>query len=103
MLGIAALPALVRFAAFFFLPESPRWLVGAGKVTKAHVVLQRLRKGRTQEDVDQELQEIRDDLENSRVHANKEGKQDWCGQLSEQVSQEVPFLKCKPSAHYNNM
>ena len=64
MLGIAALPAIVRFVAFFFLPESPRWLVSAGKVSKAESVLQKLRGT---QNVDQELQDIREDLEQSRL------------------------------------
>ena len=63
MLGVAAFPALVRFVAFFFLPESPRWLVGAGKVGKARRILQRLRG--EEQNIEQELQEIRDDLEQS--------------------------------------
>lgn len=39
MLGLAAIPSLVRLVAFFFLPESPRWLVGRGKKEKARAVL----------------------------------------------------------------
>lgn len=71
MLGIAALPALIRFVAFFFLPESPRWLVGAGKVSKARGILQRLRG--QERNIEQELQEIRDDLEQS-TRANKQSE-----------------------------
>ena len=74
MLGVAALPALVRFVAFFFLPESPRWLVGVGKTTKAQRVLQRLRR---EENVEHELQEIREDLEQS-ARANKQGEFQVC-------------------------
>lgn len=70
MLGIAALPALVRFVAFFFLPESPRWLVGVGKVVKARGVLRRLRGG---QNVEKELQEIREDIEQS-TRANKQSE-----------------------------
>ena len=75
MLGVAAFPALVRFVAFFFLPESPRWLVGVGKVSKARGILQRLR-GREQ-NIEQELQEIRDDLEQS-ARENKQSEPRIC-------------------------
>ena len=71
MLGVAALPALVRFIAFFFLPESPRWLVGAGKVGKARQILQKLRG--QEQNVEQELQEIRDDIEQS-IQTNKQSE-----------------------------
>lgn len=71
MLGIAALPALVRFIAFFFLPESPRWLVGVGKVGKASSILQRLR-GQDQ-NIELELQEIKDDIEQS-TRANRQSE-----------------------------
>ena len=70
MLGVAAIPAIVRFIAFFFLPESPRWLVGAGKVSKAENVLQKLRGT---QNVDRELQDIREDLEQSSS-ASKTGE-----------------------------
>lgn len=39
MLGLAAIPSLIRLVAFLFLPESPRWLVGKGKTQKARSVL----------------------------------------------------------------
>ena len=70
MLGIAALPALVRFVAFFFLPESPRWLMRVGKMAKARGILQRLRG---EQNVEEELEEIKEDLEKSS-HANKQSE-----------------------------
>ena len=72
MLGIAALPAIVRFIAFFFLPESPRWLVGKGKVTKAKTVLEKLRGKQFGEERTQlELHQIQRDLEQSRKQNEK--------------------------------
>ena len=71
MLGLAAIPAIVRFVAFFFLPESPRWLVGRGRKKAAHTVLERLRRGRPAEEVERELMEIEENLEQS-AHENSQ-------------------------------
>lgn len=44
MLGVLSIPSLVYFSlAIFYLPESPRWLVGKGRMSEAKLVLQRLR------------------------------------------------------------
>ena len=43
MLGLAAIPSLIRLVAFVFLPESPRWLVGKGKMKKAKLVLRKVK------------------------------------------------------------
>ena len=42
MLGLAAIPSLIRIVAFIFLPESPRWLIGKGKYGKAKTVLRKV-------------------------------------------------------------
>ena len=56
MLGMAAVPGVVQFFGFLFMPESPRWLVGKGKMEDAKAVLLRMRGGT---DVEEELEEIR--------------------------------------------
>ena len=71
MFGLAAIPAVVRFIAFFFLPESPRWLVGKGRVEAAQRVLGRLRGGGSDDEVEKELSEIRNDLEQSAENNSK--------------------------------
>src|SRR5215204_3988365 len=55
-LGLAAVPALVLLVGMYFLPETPRWLVSKGREDEARRVLGRTR---SDEEVEQELQEIR--------------------------------------------
>lgn len=54
--GLAMIPALVLFIGMYFLPETPRWLVSKGREAEARRVL---RRTRSDEEVDRELNEIR--------------------------------------------
>ena len=54
--ALAFVPALVLLVGMYFLPETPRWLVGKDRDDEARKVLSRTR---TEEEVEQELQEIR--------------------------------------------
>jgi len=45
MFGLGAVPSALFFAGALFLPESPRWLVRAGKSDKANSILERIGGG----------------------------------------------------------
>ncbi|ELU05720.1 hypothetical protein CAPTEDRAFT_168828, partial [Capitella teleta] len=68
MLGMGAVPAVLQFAGFFFMPESPRWLAADGQEDKAKEVLQMIRGD---EDIDEEFFAIRRDCDLS----NETGKE----------------------------
>ena len=56
MLGMDAVPAALYFVLLFAVPESPRWLFGQGQEQQARAILM---KSRTEEQVEQELHQIR--------------------------------------------
>lgn len=60
MLGLSCIPAVVQFIGFFFLPESPRWLLQKGRSQEARQVLSRIRGGRS---VEREFDAIRSSIE----------------------------------------
>ncbi len=59
MFGSETLPALLFLVFLFFVPESPRWLAGKGRLDLARAVLEKTSPG---EDVDRALAEIRESL-----------------------------------------
>jgi sugar porter (SP) family MFS transporter len=59
MFGLAAIPALILLIGLFFVPESPRWLMGRSRDDEARGVLERVRES---SDVSAELAEIKADL-----------------------------------------
>jgi SP family arabinose:H+ symporter-like MFS transporter len=62
-LGIAAIPAAAFFFALFGIPQSPRWLVAAGKSDEARQVLCHV----GEPDPDREVQEIAESLQHERA------------------------------------
>ncbi|KAB2641609.1 MAG: sugar porter family MFS transporter [Verrucomicrobia bacterium] len=61
MFGIMAAPALVFFLLIFLTPQSPRWLVGQGRLDEARGVLQRC--GSDTGNVDDEIREIQHSMD----------------------------------------
>ena len=86
MLGLAALPAAFQLAGFYFMPESPRYLVSAGKADSAGRVLSMLRP--RHHSVNLELEEIRAACRTSRVGAG------WAGLLATPTSRLALLLGC---------
>lgn len=76
MLGLAAIPAVVQFFGFLFLPESPRWLIQKGQTQKARRILSQMRGNQT---IDEEYDSIRNSIEEEEKEV---GSGMWVSYLS---------------------
>jgi len=56
MFGLAAVPSIIQFVGFLFMPDTPRWLVTRGRFDKARAVLQRIHGASA--DVEREIADI---------------------------------------------
>ncbi|HET6624993.1 MAG TPA: sugar porter family MFS transporter [Nocardioidaceae bacterium] len=66
MLGVAAIPGAVLAVGMLTVPRTPRWLMLNGQKDKARQVLERLREGDEEADVDAELKAIEEANEKER-------------------------------------
>lgn len=67
MLGLSVVPAVLQFIGFFFLPESPRWLLQKGRNQEARQVLSQIRGGQS---VDEEYDIIKTSIEEEEKGAS---------------------------------
>lgn len=63
MLGIGVIPAVILFFGMLMLPQSPRWIVLKGRIDKARHILKMIRR---QENVEAELNDIKNSIEEKR-------------------------------------
>jgi len=66
MLGVAAIPGAVLAVGMLTVPQTPRWLTLSGDKDKARSVLERLRDGDENADVDAEMKDIEEANEKER-------------------------------------
>ncbi len=62
MLGVMAIPSVIYFLLLFLVPESPRFLVKAGKLEEARAVFEKI----SSEDIAVAMEEIRSGLQEKR-------------------------------------
>jgi len=63
MFGLAAVPSVIQFVGFLFMPDTPRWLITKGRFDKARTVLHRIHG--TTVDVEQEITDINNSVQQS--------------------------------------
>ncbi|XP_073328930.1 proton myo-inositol cotransporter-like isoform X2 [Pagrus major] len=70
MLGLSIVPAVLQFIGFFFLPESPRWLLQKGRSQEAREALSQIRAGQS---IDLEYDTIKTSIEEEEKEAGGGG------------------------------
>jgi SP family arabinose:H+ symporter-like MFS transporter len=65
--GVAAIPALLFFAMLFLIPQSPRWLVRAGRPQEAKAILARI----GEPDPDGEMRAIQESIGQERLGSSE--------------------------------
>ncbi|WP_131116425.1 sugar porter family MFS transporter [Lichenihabitans psoromatis] len=64
MFGLAAIPSVALIIGMWWLPDSPRWLIGKSKVDQARQILQRARTG---SDVEPEIADIQKSMKDQGI------------------------------------
>ncbi|KAM4747176.1 proton myo-inositol cotransporter [Rhinophrynus dorsalis] len=70
MLGLSAIPAVLQFLGFLFLPESPRWLIQKGRTQKARRVLSQIRGNQA---IDEEYDGIKNSIDEEEKERGEGG------------------------------
>ncbi|XP_069766128.1 proton myo-inositol cotransporter-like isoform X2 [Narcine bancroftii] len=70
MLGLSAIPGIIQFVGFLFLPESPRWLMQKGKTQSARRALIWIRNT---QNIDDEYESIKNSIEEEEREAGGDG------------------------------
>ena len=68
MIGLSMTPGCVHVIGFYFLPESPRWLLGRNRMEEARRALSWIRRN---SDVDSELMDINKALQEDEKDSGK--------------------------------
>jgi len=63
MFGLAAVPSVIQFIGFLFLPDTPRWLVTKGRFDRARTVLHQIHGESV--DIEQEITDINNSFQQS--------------------------------------
>ncbi|KAG5974842.1 hypothetical protein E4U55_008007 [Claviceps digitariae] len=92
MVGIGAIPAALQAAVIFLMPETPRWLVKAGRSGQARAIIQRVNGGVTgTEDataITREIEiEVRQEEATRRWRNQQPSKWEWLGEWRDLVSE----------------
>nr|XP_013801980.1 PREDICTED: proton myo-inositol cotransporter-like [Apteryx mantelli mantelli] len=72
MLGLSAVPAVIQFLGFLFLPESPRWLIQKGQTQRARRILSQMRGNQA---IDEEYDSIKNNIEEEEKEVGADKKQ----------------------------
>jgi SP family myo-inositol transporter-like MFS transporter 13 len=92
MVGLGALPAGLQASIIVFMPETPRWLVKAGKSAEARSLLQRLNRGAGgSEDAGAIISEIEVEIREEETARRLRGQQSsnlkWLGAWHDLISE----------------